>query len=250
VVARSGSQSVERALGVLGCIADGGGDVGVSEIAARTGLSVSTAHRLVQALRAAGLVAQDAQTERYHLGPGAVALGRRAESRLGYDRLLPYLRELGARTGESISLGTRVANEMLVVLHVESPYPLRFDQTPGTRVPIHASAIGKVLLAFAEDPEGEIRALGPLAKVTEATLTDPAKLLQDVMTTRGRGWSINDGERDVGVRTIAAPLLAADGTAWAGVAVQGPTARLPDTRVEELAAVLVENATSMATAVS
>ncbi len=248
-MARSGSQSVERALGVLRCIADAGGDVGVSEIATRTGLSVSTAHRLVQALRAAGIVAQDEQTERYHLGPGAVALGRRAEARLGYDRLLPYLRELGARTGESISLGTRVGTEMLVVLHVDSPHPLRFDQTPGTQVPIHASAIGKVLLAFSEDPDGEIRALGPLAKVTEATLTDPAALLQDVLTTRRRGWSINDGERDVGVRTIAAPLLGADGTAWAGVAIQGPAARLPDGRVEELAGALVETATAMVQAV-
>jgi IclR family transcriptional regulator, acetate operon repressor len=248
-MARSGSQSVERALGVLRCIADASGDVGVSEIAIRTGLSVSTAHRLVQALRAAGIVAQDEQTERYHLGPGAVALGRRAEARLGYDRLLPYLRELGARTGESISLGTRVGTEMLVVLHVDSPHPLRFDQTPGTRVPIHASAIGKVLLAFSADPDGEIRALGALAKVTEATLTDPAALLQDVLTTRRRGWSINDGERDVGVRTIAAPLLGADGTAWAGVAIQGPAARLPDGRVEELGGALGETAAAMAHAV-
>ncbi len=248
-MARSGSQSVERALDVLRGIADAGGDVGVSEIAARTGLSVSTAHRLIQALRAAGMVAQDEQTERYHLGPGAVALGRRAESRLGYDRLLPYLRELGAQTGESISLGTRVGIEMLVVLHVDSPHPLRFDQTPGSRVPIHASAIGKVLLAFSADPEDEIRSLGPLAKVTEATITDPAALLRDVLRTRRRGWSINDGERDVGVRTIAAPLLGADGTAWAGVAVQGPAARLPDARVGELAGARTDTAASMAQAV-
>jgi len=248
-MARSGSQSVERALAVLSCIAEAADDIGVSEIAARTGLSISTAHRLVQALRTAGYVAQDERTERYHLGPGAVALGRRAEARLGFDRLLPHLRALGARTGESISLGTRVGSEMLVVLHVDSPHPLRFDQIPGSRVPLHASAIGKVLLAFSADPEGEIRALGPLLKVTEATITDPAALLQDVMKTRRRGWSINDGERDVGVRTIAAPLLGGDGTAWAGVAVQGPAARRPDARVEELAGGLAETAAAMAAAV-
>src|SRR4051812_19104932 len=101
---RSGSQSVERALAVLRDVADADEDVGVSELAVRTGLSVSTAHRLIQALRTAGMVAQDDRTERYHLGPGAVALGRRAESRLGFDRLLPHLRSIGARTGESISL--------------------------------------------------------------------------------------------------------------------------------------------------
>ena len=105
------------------------------------------------------------------------------------------------------------------------------------------------LRATANDPDGEIRALGPLAKVTEATITDPSALLQDVLTTRRRGWSINDGERDVGVRTIAAPLLGADGTAWAGVAIQGPAARLPDARVEELADALTETAAAMAQAV-
>jgi DNA-binding IclR family transcriptional regulator len=241
---------VERALAVLGSIAESDDDIGVSELAARTGLSVSTAHRLVQALRTAGLVAQDERSERYHLGPGAVALGRRAEGRLGFDRLLPHLRALGARTGESISLGTRVGTEMLVVLHVDSSHALRFDQAPGLRVPIHASAIGKVLLAFAADPADEIRALGPLASVTAATLTDPAALLEDVMTTRRRGWALNDGERDVGVRTIAAPLRGADGWAWAGVAIQGPSARLPDERLKELADLLVETAAAMASEVT
>jgi IclR family transcriptional regulator, acetate operon repressor len=250
VVARSGSQSVERALGVLRGIAEAEDDLGVSEIASRTGLSVSTAHRLVQALKAAGLVAQDERSERYHLGPGAVALGRRAEARLGFDRLLPHLRDLGRRTGESISLGTRVGTEMLVVLHVDSTHPLRFDQQPGLRVPIHASAIGKVLLAFTPDPAEEIRALGPLAPVTAATLTDPGALLEDVLTTRRRGWALNNGERDVGVRTVAAPLLDPDGSAWAGVAVQGPAARLPDERLDELAELLVETARTMAVEVA
>jgi IclR family transcriptional regulator, acetate operon repressor len=245
-VARSGSQSVERALAVLQHIAQADDDVGVSEIAIRTGLSISTAHRLIQALRGAGLVSQDERTERYHLGPGAVALGRRAEARLGFDRLLPHLRTLGAKTGESISLGTRVGTEMLVVLHVDSPHPLRFDLAPGTRAPIHASAIGKVLLAFAPDPAAEVAALGPLPAVTAATLTDPDALVADLATTRRRGWALNDGERDVGVRTVASPLLGADGTAWAGVAVQGPAARLPDDRLAELAALLVESAAAMA----
>jgi IclR family transcriptional regulator, acetate operon repressor len=250
VVARSGSQSVERALGVLRGIAEADDDLGVSEIASRTGLSVSTAHRLVQALKAVGLVAQDERSERYHLGPGAVALGRRAEGRLGFDRLLPHLRDLGRRTGESISLGTRVGTEMLVVLHVDSAHALRFDQQPGLRVPIHASAIGKVLLAFSADPAEEILALGPLVAVTAATLTDPDALLEDVLTTRRRGWALNDGERDVGVRTVAAPLLDPDGSAWAGVAVQGPAARLADERVEELAGILVETARAMAVEVA
>ena len=91
-MARTGSQSVERALGVLRCLAASDDDLGVTDVAARTGLSVSTAHRLLQALRHDGLVAQDPRTERYHLGPALVALGRRAEARMPFDHLLPRAR--------------------------------------------------------------------------------------------------------------------------------------------------------------
>ena len=157
---RTGSQSVERALAVLRCLAAADDDLGVSDVAARTALSNSTTHRLLQALRSDGLVAQDPRTDRYHLGPGLVALGRRAEARVRFDRLRPHLDELAAATGESVSLGTRVGDEVLIVLHVDSPQPLRFDQAPGTHVPVHASGIGKALLAFTDDPAAEVAALG------------------------------------------------------------------------------------------
>ena len=242
---RSGSQSAERALTVLQCIAEADGDIGVSEIGARTGLSVSTAHRLVQALRATGLVSQDQRSERYRLGPGAVALGRRAELRLGVDRLQPHLRELAMCTGESVTLGTRLGNEMLVVSHIPSAHPLRVGHPPGMRVPLHASAIGKVLLAFTHNRTAEVASLGPLTAFTDATITDEAALLEDVTTTWRRGWAINDGERDVGVRSIAAPLRNPDGTAWAGVAVQGPGARLPEDQLDEVIDVLLQVAQQM-----
>src|SRR5687768_12816876 len=203
---RSGSQAVGRALRLLAAVADSDGDLGVTDIAAVTGLSVSTAHRLLRALVTAGLIAQDAATERYHLGSALVTMGRRAEARLGFDRMLPELRALAARTGESVNVGTRIGDEVLIVLHVGSSQPLRFDQPVGSRVPVHASAMGKALLAAAPDPAAAVAALGPLVPITGATLTTPASLLRDVEATRARGWAINDGERDPGVRTIGAAL--------------------------------------------
>ena len=179
-IVRSGSQSVERALAVLRCLAAADDDLGVSDVAVRTELSNSTAHRLLQALRSDGLVAQDPRTDRYHLGPGLVALGRRAEARVRFDRLQPHLDALAAASGESVSLGTRVGDEVLIVLHVDSPQPLRFDQAPGTHVPVHASGIGKALLAFADDPAAEVAALGELVAFTPVTLTTPDALLADL----------------------------------------------------------------------
>jgi DNA-binding IclR family transcriptional regulator len=247
-VARSGSQSVERALAVLRALAASDDDLGVTDVAARTGLSVSTTHRLLQALRNDGLVAQHPRTERYHLGPALVALGRRAEARMPFEHLLPRLEQLAAETGESVSLGTRVGDEVLIVLHVDSPHPLRFDQPPGTFVPVHASGIGKALLAFAPDPEDEVAALAELGAFTPATLTSRAALLADLARTRQRGWALNDGERFGGVRTMAAPLRDRAGRAWAGVAIQGPAARLTDDRLDELAPLLLRTVSTMASA--
>ena len=231
---RTGSQSIERALAVLRCLA-------ASRRRPRRhrrrrphrAVSNSTAHRLLQALRSDGLVAQDPRTERYHLGPGLVALGRRAEARLASTACCPASSELAAATGESVSLGTRSATRCSSSLHVDSPQPLRFDQPPGTHVPVHASAIGKALLAFSADPAAEVAALGELGGVHRRHAdVAPTRCSPTSRSTRRRGWALNDGERHVGVRTMAAPLLDADGRPWAGVAVQGPAARLPDDRLD------------------
>ena len=234
---RTGTQAVDRALRVLRLLESTSDDLGVTALAAASGLTVSTTHRLLKALAAADLVAQDPGTERYHLGVGLVALGRRAEGRLGLHRWHEALEQLAAETGESASLGTRVGNEVLVVDHVPSAQPLRFDAGIGTRVPIHASAMGKMLLALADDPAAEVAALGTPERFTERTLTEPARLVAELEAIRGRAWSLNDGERDPGVRAIAVAVPAAGGPA-AAVAIQGPEVRLTDDRLASLVALL------------
>ena len=133
------------------------------------------------------------------------------------------------------------------MLHVASSQPLRFDQPVGSRVPVHASAMGKALLAAAPDPAAAVAALGELAPITGATLTTPASLLRDVEAARDRGWAINDGERDPGVRTIGAALHLATGAA-AAVAVQGPAVRMGDDRLDALARELVATAAALSLA--
>ena len=87
---------------------------------------------------------------------------------------------------------------MLIADHVPSAQALRFDAGIGRRVPIHASAMGKMLLALTDDPEAEVAALGALERFTERTFTEPGALLTELDTIRRRGWSLNDGERDPG----------------------------------------------------
>lgn len=232
---RSGTQAIDRALGLLHVFETADGDLGITSLAAASGLSVSTTHRLVQALVAAGLVAQDRETERYHLGASLVTLGRRAETRLGFATWVTILEDLARTTGESASLGTRVGAHILVAAHVPSAHALRFDAGVGSRVPIHASAMGKMLLALADDVPAEVAALGELERFTDRTVIDPEALVADLREIRRRGWSLNDGERHDGVRAVAVPIPASAGLPPSAAAVQGPAIRLTDDRLAAVA---------------
>jgi len=229
---RSGTQAIDRALGLLRVFEGADGDLGITALASACDLSISTTHRLVKALATAGLVAQDPATERYHLGASLVTLGRRAESRLGIDRWTAVLDDLASRTGESASLGTRIGPHVLIAAHVPSAQPLRFDAGQGSRVPIHASAMGKMLLALSDDPGAEIAALGALGRFTRHTLADPDSLLADLVVIRARGWSLNDGERHDGVRAVAVAIPTTAGVSTSAIAVQGPALRLTDDRLD------------------
>ncbi len=230
---RSGAQAVERALLLLRLFDADRLDWSISELAAASGLSVSTTHRLAAALRAGGMLDQDPRTERYRLGGLAVALGRRADTALGLPRLVPQLERLAALTGESVNLGMRSGHHMVVLHHVPSSHPLRFDQQTGMRVPVHVSAMGRAVLSRAADLVQEVADLGELEVLNDRTRTGEA-LVADLREVRARGWAFNDEEREPGVRAIGVALPPGAGVPDGGVAVQGPTVRLTDQRVAEL----------------
>jgi IclR family acetate operon transcriptional repressor len=234
---RTGAQAVERAMAILRCFDDDDTELGISEIAGRVGLRVSTAHRIVRALCGGGLMDQDRRTDRYRLGRTLVVLGNRAANQLGLDSARPTLERLAGTTGESASLGTRQGDEIVVVLVASSAQRLRFDHEQGGRIGLHASAMGKAVLAHAtteladavpEDME--------LTRYTERTTVERADLLADLAATRERGFAVNDQGRFDGVVGVAAPLLGRDGLARAAVGVQGPSSRLTPEVVPRVAA--------------
>lgn len=228
---RPGTQTVDRSVAVLRSFEDAARQT-PTEIAHRLGLSVSTAHRIVGALHATGMLAQDPATERYFLGPTTAILGRLALERMGSTLLRPELTALRDGTGEAVSLGVRAGDEVAVLLHLPSVHPLRYDQPPGDRDPIHACATGKALLAFDGDP---VAMEEPYARHTSATLTTRAELEADLRGVRERGYSVNDEERLAGVRAVAAPVRDGGGRVFAAVALQGPSVRFGDDRMPALA---------------
>jgi IclR family transcriptional regulator, acetate operon repressor len=236
----TGTQAVDRALALLGAFSPTRGEFGISELSRELGLTPSTVHRIARALVERGFLAQDPATERYRLGPSAMVLGQVAQQHLGLLNVRDVLDELGRETGESVNLGVLDRDWVVVLLRVASRQPLRFDQSPGERLPVHATSMGKALLAFSADPEREIARLfqggaTSLPRYTDTTLTTSDELRAEVRAIRARGYSIDEEESIAGVRCIGVPVLGENGRARAAIAVQAPTVRMSDERLADLA---------------
>lgn len=243
---RTGAQAIERAMALVSCFSGDTPDLSLTELARCTGLRVSTAHRIVSALVRGGFLARAVNSERYQLGPRLALLGQAAMAQYGLSVALPLLQELGDSTGEAVSLGVRDGNDVVVALRVESAQPLRFDRPAGSRVRLHASAMGKCLVAFAEDPPVRaVEKLGDLEAYTSRTLS-PEGFVKEIATIRRKGYAVNDQERHDGVRALGAPVLDRCGVARAAVAIQGPANRLTPKRMAELAPQVIETARRVA----
>lgn len=225
----NGTQAVDRALSVLTSFISTP-QQGITDLAATTGLSPSTVHRMLQALSAAGFVDQDPISERYHLGPTAAVLSHSAREALGLERALPILQQLGGETGESVNLGIRDGFDIVVLLRVESVQPLRLDQPPGSRISSHCSSMGKSMLAF---DDGDLSEMVFTAR-TKNSIGDLSTLQAELDDIRARGFSIDAEESIEGVTCIGAPILDREDRAVAAMAIQAPTVRMTAERQQHL----------------
>ncbi|MDA3625683.1 IclR family transcriptional regulator [Saccharopolyspora sp. WRP15-2] len=243
-----GAQTISRAFAVLRLFRDRGTDLGVGQVAKDLGLNLSTVHRIVRALVAEGYLAQNEDSERYYLGTGALLLGQAAHRNFGLDVVYPVIQNLAAQTGESVNLGVLADNAAIVVERIESAQPLRFTQPPGTRVVLHASSMGKALLAFNDEVRKRtLHEVSELPALTPKTLTNVNDLEADLEVIRARGWSIDDEESTLGVRCVGAAVRDASGNARAAIAVQAPAVRVPDARFDELGPEVVRAAKEIST---
>jgi IclR family acetate operon transcriptional repressor len=230
--ARSGPRSVAsvaRALSLLDELCDSEDGLGVNELARRIDVNPSTASRLLATLESAGMVQRDGQGP-YRLGLTLVTLADRVLARLDLGRLArPVLAELMERTGETATLSLPGEREAMTVDSVPSRSSVVSMARLGRPSLSHATAVGKVMLAFGGGPLPRER---DLVALTDRTITDRATLEAAVSEVRERGYATVFGEREVDVNAIATPVRDRAGGLAAIVGIQGPAARLEDpTRV-------------------
>ena len=219
-------QSVERAAAVLRLLA--GGPLGVVELSNALGLAKGTVHGILRTLQHVGFVEQAHDSAKYRLGAALLDLGTS-----GLDvnelrsRAINWADSLAARSGETVRMGTHLDGEVLVVHHVFRP-----DDSPqtievGTLLPLHATALGKAVLAFDATAAGAVRRSEPVG-YTRSTLTSRAALARALAEVREVGWAGEVEELRTGQAGIAAPIRDQAGLVVGSIGVSGPVERLYD----------------------
>jgi len=249
-VARTGQPAtrqvaaVQRAVAILGELADARAELGTNEIARRTGINVSTISRILATLVSGGLVEHVAATGRYRLGIGVLRLANAVNERLDIRVLArPHLTELASSIKETATLSVPGEHEAITLDFAQSPLSVRSVAEVGRASAAHATAVGKVFLGHGGTlPGGSMRAY------TERTIVDPAVLAVEVARTRERGWADARGEREEDLNAVAAPVLTAAGELVAILGVQGPAVRFGPRAMRTAAELLLDRAAVISSA--
>jgi DNA-binding IclR family transcriptional regulator len=225
-VRRSSIQSIDRATAILKALASGPRRLGVSELAERLGLARPTVHGLLQTLQSHGFVEQDRSSDKYQLGPGLLQLGY---SYLDLNELrarsIPYADRLATRASAAVRVGVMHGSSVVVVHHVFRPDTTFGVLEVGLQLPLHASALGKAILAFAPNQVIDDLLSEPLPRLTKQTLFEAA-LRGELATIRDQGVATERDEAVLGESSAAAPIFDHGGSAVGAIGVVDATERI------------------------
>lgn len=242
-----GVQSVHRALDLLEVVAARGGTLTIGEIAALTGIPLPTAHRILRTLVDRGYMRQ-APDRRYALGFRLVPLGASASTMVGAGTERVLGRVVDA-LGETANLAMLDGDRVAYVAQVPGKHAMRMFTEVGRRVHPHCTAVGKAVLSAA--PEDDVRSLlarTGLPRHTSSTITDIDVFLAQLEEVRARGYALDEGEQEVGVRCLAVRLPGS--AVQMGLSISGPAPRMTDDLLAEAVPILQSAARDLADAIA
>ena len=236
-------QALAKGLKILNLLEHSRNGLGTTEIAKQLSIDKSSASRLLHTLANYGFVEQDDNSARYQLGPQLLTLGQHLLNRITLrDHARPYLHELVDKTGECAHLAIQAQRQALYIDQVESTAALRVESEIGTLSPLHCTALGKVMLAFADCNMPE-----EMRPFTHRTVTDPSTLEAQLTQTTNRGYAIDDEEYNYGVRCVAAPVYDHRGLLVGAIGISGPAGRVTLERIDEFGDIVKETADALST---
>jgi DNA-binding IclR family transcriptional regulator len=212
-------QSVDRAIRVLTAL-QGARRMSLSELATRLQLAPSTTHGIVRTLVEHGMVVQERGSGRYQLGPAVLRLGNVYLDTLELRaKAIPWAEDLARRTGLAVRTGVLLIDDVVIIHHEPRPDGSRQMPEVGIVIPVHASALGKAMLAFLPDDEERVLQAGTLRSMTGETITSSRDLLEELNEVRSTGIAVEADEAVIGESSLASPVFDSSGTAVGAIAV-------------------------------
>jgi len=235
-------KSVEKALQILETFSIDTPELSVSELEEKLSLPKVSIYRFLRVLLKRGFIVQNPQTRKYRLGIKVFELGSLVLKDMELRKVaFPLIEELSGKSGETVHLGVLDGKEAVSIEGAESGYSLRISLPIGKRVCLHSTGIGKAILGFLQDEEIEaiVKEKG-LPRLTNNTITDPDLLKKELHAIRVQGYAIDNEENEPGIRCVAAPILDSAQHVIASISISGPSVRITNEKIPELADMVVE----------
>lgn len=232
-------QSLDRAFLLISQLAESEADSGMNlaELAATSGLANSTAHRLLVSMKHLNFVEYDDETGLWSVGVKAFSVGNAYLRKRDYvAQARPFMRELVSEVGETSNIAILKDDRHVFVGQVECKEVMRMVVQIGSEGYLHAAGVGKALLSAM--PEADVlNIIGRtgLPKLSDKTITTKKVFLQELDKVRDCGYALDDEEQTPGLRCIASNVYDEYGEAIAAVSISGPSVRIPDDRIDEIA---------------
>ncbi len=238
------NQSLIRAMTLLERLSETPAGLNLTDMSYQLGMPAATVHRLLNTFEELNFVEQDADSGLWVIGMKAFNVGNAFLQRRDFVEISrPHMEALVDRCGETVNLGVIDDGEVVFISQVESQEVMRMIARLGSRSPIHASGVGKALLAWqSEQRLARILERRGLPRFTDRTIDKPAALRAELELTRRRGYALDDEEHAVGLRCVAAAIFDENGRALAAISLSGPKARVVDDRLGEFGLAVMQTA--------
>jgi IclR family acetate operon transcriptional repressor len=232
------NQSLVRAMTLLERLSLSPTGMNLTDLSQQLGMPSTTTHRLLNTFEEMGYVEHDSTLGLWLIGLKTFSVGNAFLNRRDFIATSrPYMRRLVDQCRETVNLGVIDNGEVVYVGQVQSPEMMRMIVKLGSRSPIHASGVGKTLLAsMTEKGVSNILQRKGLARFTDRTIDNPIDLRNELSHIRKLGYALDDEEHAIGLRCVAATIFDENGIALAGLSLSGPKARITDSRLTDLGA--------------
>lgn len=237
-------QSLTRGLSILEALARAEGGLTLTDVSQRVTLPASTTHRLLATLEKTGYVYQAGDLGLWYVGLQAFTVGSSFLANRDFvAQSHPYMRRLMEQAGETANLAILDGTEAVFIDQVQCRETMRTIVKLGSRVPLHASGVGKAIFATLHDEEIDaILKVKGLPRITAHTITVPETMWAALRVIRQRGFSFDDEEHLPGTRCVAAPIYNEHAEPLGAISIAGPSARLPDERIRQLGPLVAHTA--------